>query len=215
MKWQIRRCNGFGRESVLAVAGARGCPHPSRLRTPAYPCKRGKPAGLTPPRTLARDTRAVDEHLNRTPHALRLARLSAARGHGRALTQIAASDLDVPVLGQLTPPQLPLGELSQRCPLQVVRFNAALGGRCLPQEGLEHAPGYPHHAAVFTDFNAKLNSLPLGIPSGVIGKGEEHRSVGLRAKPTTFSICSTATIQQQPCGTQQNCDTFRAIPRFA
>jgi hypothetical protein len=26
----------------------------------------------------------------------------------------------------------------------------------------------------FADFNAELNSLPLGIPSGVIWKGKEH-----------------------------------------
>jgi hypothetical protein len=36
---------------------------------------------------------------------------------------------------------------------------------------------YPHHAAVFADFNPKFNSLPLGTPSGVIGKGEEHRRI--------------------------------------
>jgi len=35
--------------------------------------------------------------------------------------------------------------------------------------------GYPHRAEIFADFNAELNSLALGIPSGVIGKGEEHR----------------------------------------
>jgi len=29
----------------------------------------------------------------------------------------------------------------------------------------------------FADFNAELNNLPLGIPSGVIGKGEEHRRI--------------------------------------
>jgi hypothetical protein len=30
---------------------------------------------------------------------------------------------------------------------------------------------------VFADFDAEFNSLPLGIPSGVIGKGEEHRRI--------------------------------------
>ena len=43
------------------------------------------------------------------------------------------------------------------------------------QQALEHTPRYPHHAKVFADFNAELHSLPRGIPSGVIGKGEEHR----------------------------------------
>ncbi|MGC1890896.1 MAG: sugar-transfer associated ATP-grasp domain-containing protein [Stellaceae bacterium] len=86
-------------------------------------------------------------------------------------------DLDVPVLGHLTPPQLPLGGFLKACSLQVVCFNAAFGGGCLRQQTLEHAPRYPHHAAEFADFNAKCNSLPLGIPSGVIGKGEEHRRI--------------------------------------
>jgi hypothetical protein len=91
--------------------------------------------------------------------------------------QIAASDLDVSVLGQLTPPQLPLSGSLKACSLQVVCFNAAFGGGCVRQQALEHAPGYPHHAAVLADFNAEFNSLPLGIPSGVIGKGEEHRRI--------------------------------------
>jgi hypothetical protein len=32
---------------------------------------------------------------------------------------------------------------------------------------------------VFANFNAELDSLPLGISSSVIGKGEEHRRVSL------------------------------------
>jgi hypothetical protein len=95
----------------------------------------------------------------------------------RALTQIAASDLDVPVLGQLTPPQLPLGGFLKACSLQVVCFNVAFGGGCVRQQALEHAPRYPHNAAVFADFYANFNSLPPGIPSGVIGKGEAHRRI--------------------------------------
>jgi hypothetical protein len=45
------------------------------------------------------------------------------------------------------------------------------------QQALENPLRYPHHAVVFADFNAELNSLALGIPSGVIGKGEEHPRV--------------------------------------
>jgi hypothetical protein len=67
------------------------------------------------------------------------------------------------------PPQLSLGGFLKACPLQMVCFNAAFGGGRLRQQALEHAPRYPHHAAVFADFNPKFNSL--------IGKGEEHRRI--------------------------------------
>src|SRR5271169_223555 len=117
--------------------------------------------------------------MNATPNIspARLSQQSVPELYTRALTQIAASDLDVPVLGQRTPPQLPLGGFLKACPLQMVCFNAAFGGGCLRQQALEHAPGYPHDAAIFADFNAEFDSLPLGIPSGVIGKGEEHRRI--------------------------------------
>jgi hypothetical protein len=79
----------------------------------------------------------------------------------------------------------------------VARFNTTLGTVGIGQQLLEHPPGYPHHTVVYADFNAELNSLPLGIPSGVIGKSEEHRHIGRAASiRIMFSICSTQAIQQ-------------------
>jgi hypothetical protein len=47
------------------------------------------------------------------------------------LSQIAAADLDVPVLSQLAPSQLPLGDALEPGMLEVVRLEAALRGRPL------------------------------------------------------------------------------------
>jgi hypothetical protein len=53
-------------------------------------------------------------------------------------------------------------------------LNAPLGSRPLLQQALKHAPGDQDHAFVLADDDAELHGLPLGIPSGVLGKGEEH-----------------------------------------
>jgi hypothetical protein len=39
---------------------------------------------------------------------------------------------------------------------------------------VEYAPSHPDHALVLADLDPELYSLSLGIPAGVIGKGEEH-----------------------------------------
>ena len=77
----------------------------------------------------------------------------------------------------MTPAQLSLGHSLEARSLQVVRFNATLGRGAFGQQALEHTPKYPHHVVVLANFNAELDSLPLGIPASVIGKGEEHRRV--------------------------------------
>jgi hypothetical protein len=122
----------------------------------------------THPRPARARCRRSRRTLHRTSRLLRPLHLSAPGAYGRAFAQIAASDLDVPVLGQLTPPQLSLGGSLEACSLQVVSFEAALGDRGIRQQALEHAPRYPYHAVVFADFNSKLNSLPVGIPSGKV-----------------------------------------------
>jgi hypothetical protein len=97
----------------------------------------------------------------------------------------------------LTAAQLSLGRSLEARSLQVVRFNATLGRGGIGQQALEHTPKYPHHAVVFANFNAKLDSLPLGIPSSVIGKGEEHRRVWSGSKWIMFSIRSSPAKQPQ------------------
>jgi len=98
----------------------------------------------------------------------------------------------------LTPAQLSLGHSLEARSLQVVRFNATLGRGAFGQQALEHTPKYPHHVVVLANFNAELDSLPLGIPASVIGKVEEHRRVRWSgSKWITFSIRSQMGKQRQ------------------
>jgi hypothetical protein len=98
----------------------------------------------------------------------------------------------------LTPAQLSLGSSLEARSLQVVCFNTTLGSGGIGQQVLEHTPKYPHHAVVFANFNAELDSLALGIPSSVIGKGEEHRRVRWSgSKRIMFSIRSRPAKQRQ------------------
>jgi hypothetical protein len=55
----------------------------------------------------------------------------AARSPTCGLAQIAPADLDIPVLGQLAPAQLPLRDALEPGSLKVVRLDAALGDRPL------------------------------------------------------------------------------------
>ena len=92
-----------------------------------------------------------------------------------------ASDLDVPVLCQLTPPQLPLGGSLKACSLQVVRLNAALEAGDIGQEPLEHARGYPHRAAVFADFKAHSTARRLAFHRASSGKVKNTGAFGRAA----------------------------------
>jgi hypothetical protein len=70
-----------------------------------------------------------------------------------------------PILGQLPPTQLLLGDALEPGALEVVRLNAAFGRGPLREQALEHAPWDPDHAAVLAD----LGGLPLGIQAGILG----------------------------------------------
>jgi len=65
--------------------------------------------------------------------------------------QVPPADLDIPILGQLAPSQLPLGDALEPGPLEVVRLDAPLRGPPLRQYPLEHAAREPDDAAVFAD----------------------------------------------------------------
>ena len=49
------------------------------------------------------------------------------------LEQVPPADFDIPILGQLAPPQLPLSDALEAGSLEVVRLDAALGGWPLRQ----------------------------------------------------------------------------------
>src|ERR1700757_2055923 len=93
----------------------------------------------------------------------------------RALAQVSPADLDIPVLGQLPPAKLSLGNALEPRPLKVVCFDASFRGGPLGQEPLKDPPRYPDHATVFADLDTELHGLVLGVPSGILGEGEEHR----------------------------------------
>jgi hypothetical protein len=90
------------------------------------------------------------------------------------LAQIPPADLHIPVLGQPAPAQLPLSDALEAGPLEIVGFDAPLGGGPIGREPLEYAPRHPDHAAVLADLDPELHGLPLGIPAGDLGEGEEH-----------------------------------------
>ena len=77
--------------------------------------------------------------------------------------QVSPADLDIPILGQLTPAKLPLGNALEPRPLEVVCFDASLRRGPLGQEPLKDPPRYPDHATVFADLDTELHGLPIGV----------------------------------------------------
>ena len=57
--------------------------------------------------------------------------------------QVPPADLDIPILGQLAPSQLPLSNALEPGPLKVVRLDAALGSGPLREQALKHSPRDP------------------------------------------------------------------------
>jgi hypothetical protein len=90
-----------------------------------------------------------------------------------------APHLHVPILGQRAPAELPLGDALEPGSLEVVGFDAPLGGGRLRQEPLEDAPRHPDHTPVLADLDPELNGLALGIPPGVLGGIPSRETVPL------------------------------------
>ena len=61
------------------------------------------------------------------------------------LLEVPPADLDVPILRQQAPAQLPLSDALEPGPPEIVRLDAALGGGPFGKQALEYAP--PDHAA--------------------------------------------------------------------
>ena len=57
-------------------------------------------------------------------------------------------------------------------------------------EPLERAPRHPDHTLVLADLDPELKGLPLGIPAGVLGEGEEHSSAPVELGPPWKSSLS-------------------------
>jgi hypothetical protein len=54
--------------------------------------------------------------------------------------------------------------------LEVIGVKATLGSGPFGHEALEHIPRELDDALVFADADAELDSLQLGIPTGILGK---------------------------------------------
>jgi hypothetical protein len=96
------------------------------------------------------------------------------RCSGFAFTEIATGDLDIPIRGQLPPPNLPLSDAFEPRSVKVVGFETAFRRGGLWQQDLEHAPGHANDPFKLADADAELDDEALRIPPGVGRKTEKH-----------------------------------------
>jgi hypothetical protein len=74
-----------------------------------------------------------------------------------ALAEVAAADLDITVVGQLSAPQLALDDQLKPGPVQVVRLKSFLGRHGAIDEAPEDISRHADHALVLADADAKLD----------------------------------------------------------
>jgi hypothetical protein len=89
------------------------------------------------------------------------------------LTEIAASDLDIAILGQLAAAQLALDDKLEPGALEMERFQAPLGRRRLIEEMLEDAPADPHGALVLAEQYAEFDGRAVRVPARIFGEAEK------------------------------------------
>src|SRR5438045_990357 len=90
--------------------------------------------------------------------------------------QIATGDLNITVIGQLPPTNLPFGDEFEPRPVKVVRFEAAFRGPILWKQDLENASGPAHHTLIFADAYTELDDGSLGVPASIGRKAKERGS---------------------------------------
>jgi hypothetical protein len=88
--------------------------------------------------------------------------------------QITPGDLDVAVIGQLSPSQLPFDRKLEAGALEVKRFQATLRGGRLIEQSPEDAPMDVHRALVLAEHDSELDRSPVVVPASVLGEGEEE-----------------------------------------
>src|SRR5262249_55885144 len=99
--------------------------------------------------------------------------LSVSHRLGVMFAQIASSDLDVTIIGQLPPSQLPLDRKLEAGSLEVEGFQATLRRWRLIEQSLEHPPRDPHRALVLAELDGELDRSPVVIPASVLWKYEK------------------------------------------
>jgi hypothetical protein len=103
-----------------------------------------------------------------------------------ALAEVAAADLDITVVGQLSAPQLALDDQLEPGPVQVVRFKTFLGRHDAVDEAPEDISRYPDHALVLTDADPELDGPEVRVPPRILRKAEEHGSARSMWVPVSF-----------------------------
>jgi hypothetical protein len=105
--------------------------------------------------------------------------------------QVHASDLHVPVLGQLASAQLSLRDALKPGPLEVIRLDTPFGRWPLCQQTLEDALRDPYHPTVFSTPNstARRSSFQRASSGKVKNMGVSGREA------LVFSIRSKARMQ--------------------
>jgi hypothetical protein len=88
--------------------------------------------------------------------------------------QIATGDLDVAVVGQLPPPNVPFSDEFEPSPVKVIGFEAAFRRGRLTKQDLEDASGNAHHTLIFTDAYAEFEDRAFGAPPGVGRETKEY-----------------------------------------
>ena len=99
----------------------------------------------------------------------------------RSLPQIATGDLDIAIVRQLSPSNLPLCDEFEAGPVKMVGFKTAFGRGRLRKQDLENASGNAHYTLILSHPDAKLDDGALRIPSGVRREAEEHGREGCSA----------------------------------
>jgi hypothetical protein len=94
-----------------------------------------------------------------------------------AFSEIAARDLDVAIVGQLSATDLSLGDPFEPSAMQVIRFQATFGRWAFVEKGLEDASPDPDNAFILPYADAELDAAPIGVPSSVFRKSKKHRAV--------------------------------------
>ena len=131
---------------------------------------------------------------------------------GCSLPHIATSDLDVAIVGQLPPSNLPLCDEFEPGAVKVVGFEASFGRRGLWKQDLENAPGNAHHTLIFAHLDAELDDEPLGIP---LASGGKRKNMALGCSTNVPSNVSQMPrgLESVAIGKQNRVRVRRVVPR--
>jgi hypothetical protein len=90
----------------------------------------------------------------------------------------------------LAPTDLSLGDTFEPRPLHIIGLDATLGRRPLQEQTLEGASRYADDPSVFPDGHPELDGFSLGVPPGILRKGEKHESAPTHVYPIRHCVRS-------------------------